>query len=421
MKKLILIMLAILTAAAFAYRLPTAWSVGGGLSFDSVRVTAYRGEVGSATLTKEIDTSFVGAGTDGSFALFVDSMVQYTVRYMYFCYPDTFREFTYGNMPIDYEKYVRAFSDSLKGAVADANKGNFGRWTTAQRDSLLGAITDANKSNFGRWTVGQRDSILTAIRDANKVNFGRWTAAQRDSILNAIADANKSNFGGGSVVISQADIDSIVAGVIAGTSASNGTGIYALTIYALDTINNHLVQGINLTAVAGATTYYATTNNSGYATFNVDSATWTINALGSPYTWVPITRGVAANTTDTINGGGVLVAAADSPSEATVYGTVSCPSCYVRFQLMAEGMVTDTSTGYIISRKVYNLKTNSIGYFSKSLPKTENLVYQSGTKILQPKWKITISPTDVVLEPQVEQTFFIDSDSTSLDIGGLIR
>ena len=42
MKRLILLMLAALTVSAFAYKLPTAWTLGGGLSYDSVRVTIYR-------------------------------------------------------------------------------------------------------------------------------------------------------------------------------------------------------------------------------------------------------------------------------------------------------------------------------------------------------------------------------------------
>lgn len=295
-------------------------------------------------------------------------------------------------------------------------------------DSVLNAVKDANKVNFGRWSAAQRDSILNAITATNKVNFGRWSAAQRDSILNAIADANKSNFGGGSVVISQADIDSIVAGVIAGTSASNGTGIYALTIYARDTINSAFVQGINLTAIAGATTLYATTNNSGYATFNVDSATWTINALGSPYTWVPFTRGVGANTTDTITGGGLSFATPGSPDEATVYGTLIsgdgsvAANWDIRFTLEdVKQNAADTSTGQIIVIKTIDGSTNGSGYFSQGLMKTDNILYKSGTSYKHPVWKMVASPSDLKTDIRLEMTFGIPADSTSLDLGLLIK
>lgn len=66
MKKLILIMLAVLTASALAYKLPTAWTAGGGLVIDSVRVTVYRATTSSGTNTAVSNVSYVGPFTDQS-------------------------------------------------------------------------------------------------------------------------------------------------------------------------------------------------------------------------------------------------------------------------------------------------------------------------------------------------------------------
>ena len=357
MKKLILLMLAVLCASALAYKLPTAWTLGGGLSYDSVRVTIYRPAGHGASLTSVKDTTITGVGTGGNRTFYVDSLGQHIVRYMYFSTPDTFREYTYNNIPIDYTEYVR---NTLKETI----------------DSIY--------------------LVMDSLREQS------WAEA-------------------GTVTLSQADIDSIVAGVIAGTIGSNGTGIFAVTLYARDTVNGAFVPGINLTAVSGATNLFATTGSTGAATFNVDAATWTFSALGSPYTWVPFSRTVAGNITDTITGGGVLVAAAPSPDKATVYGTVDCYSCFVRFTLDAPSAVIDTSTGYLISQKVYDLKTNAAGSFQQALPKTENMIYMSGTQKLHPKWRVVISRTNVALESNWGQPFSIDADSTELNIGELFQ
>lgn len=302
MKRLILIMLAVLTASAMAYKLPTAWTVGGGMSYDSVRVTIYRaGAIGSA-LTNVKDTTITGAGTGGTRTFYVDSLCQHVVRYMYFSSPDTSREYIYNVLPVDYTEYVR---NTLKETI---------------------------------------DSIYL-VMDSLAAN--EWATA-------------------GTVTLSDADIDSIVAGVIAGTIAASGTGIYAVTMYARDTINNAFVPGINLTAVAGATYLYATTGSTGAATFNVDAATWTFNALGSPYTWVPFSRVVNANTTDTITGGGVTVVATASPGMCTVYGQIdrngaAASGVWVDISLTRPDTLTIDSTYVELKTRVV---TNASGVWS---------------------------------------------------------
>lgn len=260
MKKLIVLMLIILTASALAYKLPTAWTLGGGLGTDSMRITIYRTGAANTTLTTVTDTGFVtstAASKQGGNRTFnVDSLVAYTIRYMYFVAPDTFREYVQDVFPIEYAQLTRAYLADLDTA------------TQAIRDSMEEAST------------------------------------------------------AGAVTLTQSDIDSIVAGVIAGTITANGTGIFAVTMYARDTINNAFVPGVNLTAVSGATNLFATTSSTGAATFNVDAATWTFNALGSPYTWVPFTRAVAGNITDTITGGGVSIIPSSNPDLATIYGII---------------------------------------------------------------------------------------------------
>lgn len=364
MKKLILLMLAVLCASALAYKLPTAWTLGGGLSYDSVRVTIYRPAGHGASLTSVKDTTITGVGTGGNRTFYVDSLGQHIVRYMYFSTPDTFREYTYNNIPIDYTEYVR---NTLKATI----------------DSIY--------------------LVMDSLREQS------WAEA-------------------GTVTLSQADIDSIVAGVIAGTIGSNGTGIFAVTLYARDTINNAFVPGINLTAVSGATNLFATTGSTGAATFNVDAATWTFNALGSPYTWVPFSRTVAGNITDTITGGGVLVAAPGSPNEATVYGTLIggngelAANWDIRFTLEdVKANLADTSTGQMVVLKTVETSSNSSGQFSVGLIKTENLLYKSGTAYKHPVWRMVASPSDVKTDPRIDFTFSIPSDSTSIDVGLLIK
>lgn len=363
MKKLVLIMLAVLTASAFAYRLPTAWSVGGGMSYDSVRVTIWRPATAGAAMTNVKDTSITGVGTSGNRVFYVDSLVTHNVRYLYFSSPDTFREYSYDIMPIELAQFLR-------GEIADLD------------DSL-------------------------------------------DKVMDTLAT---QSWGNASVTLTQADIDSIVAGVIAGTIAASGSGIYAVTMYARDTINNAFVPGINLTAVSGATYLYATTGSTGAATFNVDAATWTFNALGSPYTWVPFSRTVNSNITDTITGGGVLVVAPDSPDEATVYGTISggdgelATYWDIRFTLEdVKSNLADTSTGQIIVLKTVQTSSNSSGQFSVGLIKTENLLYKSGTAYKHPVWRMVASPSDVKTDPRIDFTFSIPADSTSIDVGLLIK
>lgn len=398
MKKLILIMLAVLTVSALAYRIPVEFVMGGGLTFDSLRVIAKRMETNGTSSTVK-DTFIISSGTEYLYSLYVDSLTQHVIVKQYYSGADIFREDDKA-MPLDYEKSERTFAESLKTAVTTTNKANFGRWTAAQLDSVLNTIKDANKVNFGRWSAAQRDSILNSIKDANKVNFGgTFTQAQVDSLASQLAAA--------------------LGGASGGCPDSVGN---SWTITAWDSINNVAVPNavISLKSSVNSPGVLAQSSSSPFTFIKANgSAAVVVTANGVTFPVRTIT--ITGTRNDTIFGGGIIVAAADSPSEATVYGTVDCPSCYVRFELMAQGAVTDTSTGYLISRKVYNIKTNSIGFFSRSLLKTENLLYQSGTQRLQPKWKITISPTDVVREPLLEQTFSVDSDSTSLDIGGLIR
>lgn len=363
MKKLVLIMLAVLTASALAYRLPTAWTLGGGLSYDSVRVTVYRPSTSSATLANVKDTSFTTAGTGGSFALEVDSLVGHVVRYLYFSSPDTFREYTYNVLPVDYEKYLRG--------------------------------------------ILQR------------------TADSLDLVMDTLATQNWAN---ASVEIDSADKADIATLVLAGIVSGAGTGINTVTIYARDTINGAFIPGTYLTAAAGAELLYATTGVNGYATFNCNSATYTFSALGSPYTWVPFTRAIAGDITDTITGGGVLVTAPSSPDEATVYGTLIggdggvAANWDVRFTLEdVKANLSDTATGQMVVIKVIETSTNSSGYFTKGLLKTGNMLYKSGTQYKHPVWRMVASPSDVKTDPRVDFTFTIPSDSTSLDLGQLIK
>lgn len=320
MKKLILIMLAVLTASALAYRLPTAWSVGGGMSYDSVRVTIWRPATAGAAMTNVKDTSITGAGTSGNRVFYVDSLVTHNVRYLYFSSPDTFREYSYDIMPIEMAQFTRAYLSDL-------------------------------------------DTGMTTVLDT----------------------LSTQNWGNANVTLTQADIDSIVAGVIAGTIAANGTGIFAVTMYARDTVNGAFVPNINLTAVSGATNLFATTSSTGAATFNVDAATWTFNALGSPYTWVPFSRTVAANITDTINGGGVVVVAPSSPELCRVYGTLRflngdpIAGAYV-YAFLESALDTLTYSGAEYLGDIPPARTDANGYWYMDL--TPNTLLDTNSKYI---------------------------------------
>jgi hypothetical protein len=124
---------------------------------------------------------------------------------------------------------------------------------------------------------------------------------------------------------------------------------------------------------------------------------------------------------DTVYGSGFVLAAPSAVDVATVSGQADCYNCNVRFVLDAQGAVTDTSSSQLITRKTYNTKTDANGQFSIELPKTGNLLYQSGTQTKHPKWRILISPTDVIREPRLEMSFEIPSDSTTINLGRLVQ
>ena len=261
MKKIIL-MLLLLATTAYGYRLHVSYSMGGGLTATGVRTIITYGNGNTVATAKDSTITTTISATTSPIEknwYLPDSLVSYNVTKIYYCPPDSFIEITENILPFEFPQYQR-------GQLAAANSG-----ISVVLDSLDDQV---------------------------------WATA-------------------GTVTLSQADIDSIVAGVIAGTIGSNGTGIFAVTLYARDTINNAFVPGINLTAVSGATNLFATTGSTGAATFNVDAATWTFNALGSPYTWVPFSRSVSGSITDTITGGGVTIIPVTSPDLATIYGQVN--------------------------------------------------------------------------------------------------
>lgn len=304
MKKLILIMLAVLTASALAYKLPTAWTAGGGLVIDSVRVTVYRATTSSGTNTAVSNVSYVGPFTDqsGITSIDVDSLCSYNIRYMYFINPDVFREFAYNVTPIDYEKYLRA-------SLADL------------------------------------DTATQAVRDS------MYEASQT-----------------GTLTLDQEDIDSISAAVVRGVNTAAGTGVNAVTLYARDTINGAFVSGVYITAVGGVDNLNATTGVNGFATFNCNTATYTFSALGSPYTWVPFTRAVAGNITDTITGGGVTVTPPADPTLCRVYGwEITNGWDTLRGVNVSLEIVNYSDTmqagGVVVGAKVVTARTNSNGYW----------------------------------------------------------
>lgn len=260
---LILLTVLLMAASASAYRIHVSYSMGGGLVATKVRTFLTYGNGNTVATAKDstiVTTISASTSPIEKNWYLPDSLISYNVTKIYYTADgDTFVEHIENVLPIEFEQLVR-------GQLATTTSG-----VAVVLDSLDDQV---------------------------------WATA-------------------GTVTLSQADIDSIVAGVIAGTIGSNGTGIFAVTLYARDTINNAFVPGINLTAVSGATNLFATTGSTGAATFNVDAATWTFNALGSPYTWVPFSRTVAGNITDTITGGGVTIIPATSPDLATIYGQVN--------------------------------------------------------------------------------------------------
>lgn len=402
MKRLILIMLTVLATTAVAYRLPTAWTLGGGLSYDSVRVTAYRAETGSATLTNEVDTSFVGAGTDGSFALFVDSLAQYTVRYMYFSGSDTFREYSYGNMPTDYERFARVKLQETSDSLAGQSWATAGSLTAAQQDSLFAANERLNV-------------ILDSLAAQAWAATGGLSSAEQDSLFAANARLNTI-------------IDSLAGQTWAATGTSSSGGCPdsvgdAVTLVAYDSVAGAPIQSAQMalrSSVNGANLAVSPlTGASGAFTFTIASpGTYYVVTRANSVTFPVRTLTVTGAQTDTVNGGGFVVVAAAAPDEASVYGTVDCYYCDVRFTLMsANQSVTDTSTGYLVSETVKDTTTNSAGQFSMPLKKTGNMLYTSGTSRKHPIWNVRISPTDVEKEVRWFKDFEIPSDSTSLHIG----
>lgn len=304
MKKLVLIMLAVLTASALAYKLPTAWTLGGGLGTDSMRITIYRPGSANTVLTTVKDTGFTtplaADKTGGNRTFNVDSLMAHTIRYMYFVAPDTFREYVQDVFPVEMGQYLRAYLADL-------------------------------------------DTATLAIRDS------MYEASQT-----------------GTLTLDQEDIDSISAAVVRGVNTAAGTGVNAVTLYARDTINNAFVSGVYITAVGGVDNLNATTGVNGFATFNCNTATYTFSALGSPYTWVPFTRAIAGNITDTITGGGVLVVASTAPEMCTVYGQIdrngtAAQGVWVEITLTRPDTLTIDSSFIELKTKVV---TNSSGLWS---------------------------------------------------------
>lgn len=285
-----------------------------------------------------------------------------------------------------------------------------------------------------------KDSTITATIN-NIVRFKTWAVdslvphcishvymtADGDTFPEQVCDiypTEFSQYARRGVANSQAVRDSMDEAAQFGAGSSGGCPDSvgnAWTIVAWDSVNNVEVTNAIITLkssvsssvpLAQATSPFTFTKSSG-------SAVVVIEANGVTFPVRSFT--ISGTRVDTINGGGMIVVAAPSPDKATVYGTVDCYSCFVRFTLDAPSAVIDTSTGYLISQKVYDLKTNAAGSFQQALPKTENMIYLSGTQKLHPKWRVVISRTNVALESNWGQPFSIDADSTELNIGELFQ
>lgn len=259
MKKLILIIL-LLASTASAYRLHVVYSMGGGLTATGVR-------------------TIITYGNGNSVATAKDSTITTTISAT--------------TSPIEKNWYL---PDSLVSYSVT-------KIYYCPPDTFVEQVDNVLPIEFERLVRGQFAHLDTAT----------------DAIRDSMDEASQTP----AVTLTQEDIDSISAAVVRGVNTSAGTGINTVTLYARDTINHVFVSGVYITAVGGVDNLSASTGVNGYATFNCNTATYVFSALGSPYTWVPFSRTVAGNITDTITGGGVTIIPVTSPDLATIYGQVN--------------------------------------------------------------------------------------------------
>jgi hypothetical protein len=171
------------------------------------------------------------------------------------------------------------------------------------------------------------------------------------------------------------------------SSASGGSGANLVRIYAIDTSGtDDTLSSIAVTVqnATGSKLAILTTNDSGFAEFNLPSGTMKVLAtLGASYVFPDTEYSVSGNDTFAILGYNTTVSSPSNPAKALVYGTVydrtgGYASNVIVEVKAASRNLADTVSGVIISPLALYDTTDASGYFSFELIRTNQ--YADTTK-----------------------------------------
>lgn len=310
--------------------------------------------------------------------------------------------YTFNGIPAD--------ADSIRYRVYNYYDGTVLYNVAAAMDSFYANLVNVDSAGTYRvvMTVYANSQRLmsTYFVDANCYGGNLWTA------VDAIRDSGEY-------------FAQVGAGGGGGCPDSVGN---AWTIVAWDSVNNVPVTDATITIKSSVASAIPLAQASSPFTFTKSSGSAVVVVEANGVTFPVRSFTISGTRVDTINGGGLSVIAPSSPDEATVYGTLIggdgevAANWDVRFTLEdVKANLADTATGQMVVIKVIETSTNGSGYFTKGLLKTENMLYKSGTQFKHPVWRMVASPSDVKVDPRIDFTFSIPSDSTTLDLGLLIK
>lgn len=315
-----------------------------------------------------------------------------------------------------------------RGEIADTASVSRSVWDNdviAKSSRTVGVVDSTGK--LGEEVLSSLpDSVTQAVMEIqDSVQTQAWASAGVASLPDSVTSA---------VMEIQ---DSVQSQSWAATGSGLGTGANSVTYIVRDTTNDVRVSNamvtikdtLESTVSAGPTS----TGINGYVTVNLDDGTYVALVTANNVTFSTDTFVVSGATTDSIMGYGQMIATAPSSAYCSVYGTLTgagyedggsedvASRWYVRFTLEeAKSNLSDTSATKVVVIKTVDASTDANGYFNVFLLKTGNLLYKSGSAYKQPIWRMVASPVDVKNDPRIDITFSIPSDSTTLNIGGII-
>lgn len=220
--------------------------------------------------------------------------------------------------------------------------------------------------------------------------------------------------------------------------AGGGTGANSVTFYVRDTTNDVRVANAVVTIKStDETTTHAgpiPTSANGVASLSLDDGDYVALVTANNVTFATDTFTVSGVTVDSTIGYGQTTTSPPTSAYATAFGTLigagyptsgseaKAQGWIVRFTLEEpKAELSDTLSNKVIVLNTVDVYPDANGYVEVYLLKTGNMLYKSGSQYKEPTWRMRASPSDVEVDPRVDITFKIPSDSTTIDIGLLLE